>query len=127
MKYHTFLPQFHPQILALTKHSTIRAKRKVEVGERFALRHWTGKPYRSPMGWLGSAVCCGVYRIAIQHGAVLSEDGVYPVQNWRFAKMEGFSSYREFLDHFHKHHGPIFSGVLTIWDPASFVPGEWKA
>ncbi len=135
MKYYTFLQQFHAQIVSGTKHSTIRQKPKVNVGERFTLRYWTEKPYRSKMGTLGSAVCtCVVEEFSFN----LSSDGAFEIllntDDWisypwlsdldYVASIEGFDSASAMFSYFEKHHGLPFCGTLTSWDPKSFIPGE---
>ena len=72
MRYYTFRPRFHAKILAAKKYSTIRFKQKVKPGEVFSLRTWTGLPYRSPQGLLGTARCERVSPIIITHWSPLS-------------------------------------------------------
>jgi len=133
MKYYTFNPQFHAAVLARVKISTIRSHAKVKPGERFALRHWTGVPYRSKMDWLGSAVCTRVRPIRLESDWVLHIDldgerleleGLY-----RIAASEGFGSPmhmgRWFIDN-HKIDEKPLLGVLTEWDPSTFIAGEAK-
>jgi hypothetical protein len=140
MKYYTFLPRFHDAIRAGTKYSTIRGKEKVKPGERFALRNWTGTAYRSPMGFLGTAVCQRVCPIAVGehffrldslvdlfHSAYASKTqwSLDELEN-AFARMEGFPTWFDFLEHFADRGATDenpFKGVLTIWDPKSFVEG----
>lgn len=110
MKYYTFQPQFHDAIRNLVKTSTIRPKQKVRVGERFALRHWLGSPYRSKMGWLGTAVCVQVAPIVVQTlyssdvevtiaGTVLDHDDTVGL-----AHQEGFLGYVEMGQWFWENH-----------------------
>lgn len=120
MKYHTFLPEFHVAILSGVKHSTIRKSPKVKPGERFALRYWTGKAYRSPMGFLGTAMCTHVLDIVILPHSFLLPEAAPCI---RLGKMEGFESDDALFAHFKKHYSLPFYGVLTIWDPDSFMPG----
>ena len=131
MKYYTFKEQFHAAILGGVKVSTIRPKRKVEPGERFALRCWTGAPYRSKMGWLGSAVCTRVSVVQLSallnfyidvNGERLDYSG-----RTRLAEAEGFSNllgmWQWFIDQ-HKINEKPLVGVLTEWDPSTFIAGE---
>jgi hypothetical protein len=124
MKYYTFLPQFHEAILNGTKISTMRQKPKVKVGEKFALRYWTGKPYRSKQGTLGVAVCTGVYEVLID----LDPSGNPVVANMAadnagdmflhaesIATVEGFASAADMVEHFQKHRGLPFKGWATTW------------
>lgn len=122
MKYYTFQEQFHQPILNLDKFSTIRGKAKVEPGERFALRYWTGKPYNSKMGFLGTAVCTVVLPLKIYRCCIKIEK-YSPVKSPMYlAQMEGFKNSTAMFDWFAKNHGLPFTGVLTIWDRATFKP-----
>lgn len=128
MKYYTFLPQFHQAIRKCVKVSTIRGKAKVKTGERFALRFWTGRPYGSPMGWLGTAVCTDVLGIVIsrhQPGDWIRFEisGIELTYGARelLAADEGFADGEAMASHFLNHHTLPLSGVLTRWDPASFT------
>lgn len=136
MKYYTFLPEFHQAILNKTKASTIRLKPKVEPGERFALRFWSDKPYRSKMGFLGTALCSKVLGVSVGDGIVsLHERNPHrfigdpvkiissPVGLKNFSDMEGFSDPESMFSWFAENHGPIFFGILTVWDRQSFIPG----
>ena len=143
MKYYTFLPELHAPILARTKYSTIRERIKVMPGERFALRHWTGKPYRSKMGILGTALCRGICPVWVYSNKVMTgfiPETIFPGISSihpgimcesdefsdRFAKMEGFDSRADFFRHFVDYRRVTeeepFRGCLTIWDPNSFEP-----
>lgn len=137
MKYYTFLPRFHDAIRQGIKVSTIRQKTKVKVGERFALRFWTGRPYGSPMGILGTAVCTAVLPIHIPIGPdprdttgmlypifcvcrfVIDGKILGPDDREALAKDEGFTDAEDMGDHFHRFGKLPLSGVLTRWDPAS--------
>lgn len=111
MRYFTFQPQFHDAIRARTKVGTIRAKAKVVRGEPFALRYWTGAPYRSPMGILGTVVCECVLPIIIDNGTLPDIT----------AQKDGFADFDAMLAWFQKAHGLPFHGVLTRWHPDSLV------
>jgi hypothetical protein len=124
VNYYTFLPQFHAPILDGTKISTIRRKPKVKVGEVFALRFWTGKPYASPMGVLGYAKCSLVVDITIERdcfkGLCVFARRPPKGMNMFFdhsvlAREEGFSSPTDMFAHFEKHHGLPYRGCLTMW------------
>jgi hypothetical protein len=41
--------------------------------------------------------------------------------------MEGFQDSLEMWKHFENAYGLPFSGVLTIWDPESFIEGDPSA
>lgn len=113
MKYFTFQPRFHPAIIGSIKRSTIRPKQKVKVGERFALRFWTGSPYRSKMGLLGTAECCEVSRIIIGPGGIAVNDchaDAEPV-----ALQEGFRSANDMNAWFLANHGEVFVGWMHVW------------
>jgi len=116
MKYHTFLPQFHAGILAGTKTQTLRGSTRVSIGDRFALRHWTGRPYGSPMGHLGTAMAVGVGRVSLDEYGLLSGCTEDPEQ---FAKRDGFDSWAALVAHFGKRLP--FDGVAIRW--AGFVAG----
>jgi hypothetical protein len=126
MNYYTFLPQFHRAILDGTKTSTIRRKPKVKVGETFALRFWTGKPYASPMGVLGYAKCSLVIDITIERDC-FKDICVFTrrppkgmnmfLDHGILAHGEGFSCPTEMFAHFEKHHGLPYRGFLTRWVP----------
>jgi len=119
MKYFTFQPQFHAAIIAFTKRSTIRPKQKVKVGERFALRFWTGSPYRSKMGMLGTATCREVSRFIIGPNGMGINDCL--VQNESaLAEQEGFRSCTDMRAWFLANHGEVFTGWLHVWD--TFTP-----
>lgn len=147
MKYYIIDPQFHKPTLDRIKTSTIRGKAKVRVGERFALRFWTGRPYDSKMGTLGTAVCTEVSEIVLQAPVLREpEPGAFEkrthelLTTWSFlahingrqqttdgirdlALCEGFPSVRMmglwFKDH-HKIHQRPMSAILTRWNPATF-------
>ncbi len=124
MKYHTFLPRFHLGILERAKRTTIRGSTRVHAGERFALRHWTGKPYRSPMGFLGTATCDGVRKISVYRDGVLLEGipgiiGGHQSLN-EIARCDGFDCWEHMRIHFEKRL-PVH-GVLIAWGD-SFVEG----
>ena len=138
MKYFTFQPQFHAAVLACAKISTIRPKQKVKPGERFALRHWTGAPYRSKMGWLGTAVCTRVrsiliYRNITSHSPFprmcvdVDEKQLNPLGLLQLADQEGFVGRYEmerwFVDN-HKIDVTPLDAVITEWDPSTFIAGE---
>ncbi len=120
MKYHTFLPKFHDLIRQRSKQTTIRGRTLVKPGETFALRHWTGKAYRSPMGVLGTATCQSL------HSIVVCEDGIRTqrvgsLDDYRIADHEqialrdGFASWSAMRDHFIAAHGLPVVGVLITW------------
>ena len=114
MKYHTFLPKFHPLILARAKQTTIRGRTLVKPGETFALRHWTGKAYRSPMGVLGTATCQSVQPIEVGSDDVLL-DGFIVADLDQMAKRDGFASWAAMRDHFIAARGLPVVGVLITW------------
>jgi hypothetical protein len=120
VKYHTFLPQFHSLIIAGSKVTTIRGSTRVKQGERFALRYWTGKAYRSPMGFIGTATCEWVQRIQMgRHSIVLRTDTDPPGScGWdgdleKIARWDGFPSWSAMRDHFGRRLP--FEGVLIKW------------
>lgn len=121
MKYRTFQPQFHAPIRAGTKISTIRGKPWAQVGERVALRYWTGSAYRSPMGILGTAVVDLVapFEIDILDGVEVVVDGKSLDQEGfdALATQEGFPSSGEMGRWFYTTHKMPFRGTLTRWDP----------
>jgi hypothetical protein len=121
VKYFTFQPQFHQSILAGVKTSTIRPKQKIKPGERFALRFWTGKPYRSPMGFLGTAECLAVARFSIDPFGI-KLDGKYYNHEGRLAKQEGFESVAAMRQWFADNHGETFEGFIHSW--ANFAPAS---
>lgn len=116
MKYFTFLPQFHPLIIAETKRMTIRQRPKLNPGDRFALRYWTGKAYRSPMGTLGTATCRRVIRLHIATGGALHTPAGW---EWKIpddiARLDGFADGAAMLEHFLKAHGLPFDGWAHMW------------
>ena len=120
MKYHTFLPQFHPLILAGSKTTTIRGSTRVKPGERFALRNWTARPYGSPMGFLGTAQCTSVREAHVSFEGVQFGWGIWPDRD-AVARADGFADWIAMRDHFGKRLP--FSGVLIAWDPQTFVAG----
>ena len=117
MKYRTFQPQFHASIRAGIKASTIRGKAWAKVGERVALCYWTGVPYRSPMGILGTAVVTLVEDILIDEDGPAFPDGVTCATE--LAEQEGFCSWADMLAWFDKTYGLPYTGVLTRWEPAT--------
>lgn len=126
MRYYTFQPQFHQPIRDLIKISTIRPKEKVKVGERFALRYWIDKPYRSKMGILGTAVCVEVSPInidVVDHVEITIADELIDSDDASecFARQEGFIDLKDLLGWFHTSNGFPFNGILTRWDPATFI------
>lgn len=114
MKYHTFIPKFHDLIRQRSKQTTIRGRTLVKPGETFALRHWTGKAYRSPMGILGTAFCEYVHPIEIGSDGVLL-NGFIAVDPDTLARRDGFASWASMRDHFIAAHGLPFVGVLITW------------
>lgn len=125
MKYFTFLPQFHPLILAGSKRQTIRKSVKLEFCERFALRFWTGKAYRSPMGILGTAICVDVSGVRIESDRFTWFGNQYPAIPDDFAQADGFASGLDMLNHFKAAHGLPFDGFAHRWE--DFVPCPEKA
>ena len=146
MNFLTFKPQFHDSIRALVKTSTIRRSTKLKAGERFALRTWTGRPYGSKMGTLGTAVVIDVQHIELHARRTSVETfldrrtdellatyrfevriGGGPIlQNGQLetlATREGFHSMRQmelwFKNNHTIHRTPLI-GVLIRWDPATF-------
>lgn len=129
MKYHTFLPKFHDQILQRSKQTTIRGRTLVKPGEVFALRHWTGKAYRSPMGILGTATCQDVRSIVITEEGIMSAPlggltDYRPRDNEETAIRDGFASWSAMRDHFLDAHDLPFVGVLIIWGETFLADGE---
>jgi len=132
MKYFTFLPEFHNPIRQRVKRSTIRGKAKVTIGERFALRYWTARPYGSPMGFLGTAHCHGVWPIGIALDRFLVPCHcnhplwLIRMSNDAFAHMEGFADWAALRKHFIRKHRidqkPLEDVILTYWSEA-FVEG----
>lgn len=124
MNYFTFKPRFHYAIQGFTKQSTIRAKAKVKVGEVFACRYWTGRPYNSLMGTLGTAECLAVCHVDIATTGFLLRvlDGDKSLHDIHdpdvFAHMEGFNDWsdlqRWFINEHHILRKPL-TGVLTYW------------
>ncbi len=126
MKYHTFLPQFHPLIRARTKQTTIRGRTLVKPGEVFALRHWTAKAYRSPMGILGTATCQSVQPIRIawsDTGRPVHLDGVLLSieQADLVAVRDGFENGAALMRHFEKA-GKLYAEMRLITWGGSFQP-----
>lgn len=125
MNYHTFLPQFHPLILDGSKTTTIRGSTRVKPGERFALRHWTARPYGSPMGFLGTALCVDVHGVSLYPEACATTHGATgnitnrPHQLDAVARVDGFPSWTALVEHFGKRLP--FHGVRIVW--RDFVAG----
>jgi len=116
MKYHTFLPKFHPLILARAKQTTIRGRTLVKPGETFALRHWTGKAYRSPMGVLGTATCQSVQTISVyEEGYGIYIDSLPVADPDAVARRDGFACAAAMRDHFIATCGLPFTKVLITW------------
>lgn len=124
MKYFTFQPQFHQLIRDGVKRSTIRGKAKVKVGERFALRMWTGKPYRSKMGIIGTAIAVQVCPVSIHIGigmpmAFIVDGQVLTGERARsLAIQEGFHGAGDMAQWFYDAHrkGMPFKGIMTRWE-----------
>lgn len=123
MKYHTFLPKFHDQIRQRLKQTTIRGRTLVKPGEVFALRHWTGKAYRSPMGILGTATCLSVDRIEISTEDALV-GGYIMADLGGMARRDGFASWAEMRDYFLSARGLPFTGVLIAWGETFLADGD---
>lgn len=117
MKYRTFQPQFHPGILAGTKTSTIRGMPWCQVGDRVALRYWTGAAYRSKMGTLGTVIVRQVCPVTIETDKIWI-NGIEALP-FSISQQEGFASHTEMWAWFQKTHGLPYSGTLTRWDPAT--------
>lgn len=123
MNYYTFLPGFHTPIRQRVKRSTIRGKAKVRVGDQFALRYWTGRPYGSPMGFLGTATCLYVCEIKISPDGFhlhmhLGEACPVPLELDGFSRCEGFTDWahlRAWFTEKHRIDRKPLSGVLTYW------------
>lgn len=113
MKYFTFQTQFHAPIRSGVKQSTIRPSKKLLPGEQFALRYWMFKPYRGPMGFLGTATCWKVERVTITADA-MRVDG-HPVPEDALAIQEGFASAAEMRAWFTLNHGGSFTGWIHVW------------
>lgn len=114
MKYFTFQSQFHQPIIDGVKRSTIRPKQKIQAGERFALRYWMFKPYRGPMGILGTAMCGSVHKIVINQEHVWINGQLF-YEEERLAQQEGFASIRKMRNWFIENHGPSFDGFIHSW------------
>jgi hypothetical protein len=123
MKYRTFVGQFHPRIRTGLKVSTIRSKAWCEQGERVALRYWTGRPYRSPMAILGTAVVVHVSDVLIDRdGAYMRNVNTKELQRYpsdMLAMQEGFGSWVAMRYWFDVTYGLPYTGVLTRWDPST--------
>lgn len=113
MKYFTFQQQFHAPILACVKRSTIRPSKKLHAGERFALRYWMFKPYRGPMGILGTATCCQVGKFIIGPNGMGIND--CHVDEEPLALQEGFRSANDMRAWFLANHGEVFEGWIHVW------------
>jgi hypothetical protein len=123
VRYKTFLPRFHHLIRAKIKDTTIRERAGLIVGERFALRYWTGKAYRSPMGWLGTAHCLCIVPIRLFDGDVVTVDGTSISQAHlldNLAIRDGFRDWSEMREHFADRLP--FVGEHTAW--TDFRPGK---
>lgn len=121
MKYFTFLPRFHPQILAGIKCMTIRRQGKVQIGERFALRFWTGKPYRSRMGILGTATCTRRHTVVIDEGLFTWDNRqLFVIPDW-IAEADGFATGSDMFDHF-RAAGLPFTGIVHQWGHFEAAP-----
>jgi hypothetical protein len=119
MRYVTFQAPFHAPIRAGIKRSTIRPNQRFNPGERFALRYWTGLPYRSGMGWLGTAHCVLVAPCLVTAGAVVIDGQAVDVH--ALARQEGFASDAALHAWFAANHGPQFTGWIHVW--RDFAPG----
>jgi hypothetical protein len=130
VKYYTFLPRFHGLILDGSKCSTIREKPKAKVGERFALRFWTGRPYGSPMGFLGTAICQKVQPIRIAYsdsGRPIHLDGwlLKPDDANAVAVRDGFENGEALMRYFEAAKKFHVEMVLTTW--TDFIPHKATA
>lgn len=139
MKYFTCQTRFHQPIRDSIKQSTIRKKQKVRVGEMFALRYWTGAPYRSKMGTLGIAKCLEISNIRITADVIklLCVQRLFPDGNVltsfdselmpldRLVAIEGFRDWPDmsawFVANHHTDSKPL-DAVLTYWGE-TFQPG----
>lgn len=125
MKYHTFLPRFHPLILSGQKTTTFRGSTRVRDGEDFAARCWTARPYGSPMGWLGVCRSASVLPAAIRPNSLslaaetITSAAILDV----LARLDGFADWSEMIAHFGERLP--FKGVRIAW--ARFIPGKPEA
>jgi hypothetical protein len=127
MKYLTFLPQFHSLITDGSKRMTIRQTIRLELGERFALRFWTGKAYRSPMGFLGYATCLHVVGITVDDGLFTYGGNQHLVIPDEIAKADGFSCGSDMFDHFKEAYGLPFNGFAHRWHQFAAIPPNPEA
>lgn len=114
MRYFTFQKQFHQPIIDLSKRSTIRPKKKLQPGERFALRYWMFKPYRGPMGILGTARCISVCKFDLDPNSIWINGDKLEWESM-LANQEGFRSIVQMREWFSANHGPSFSGFIHTW------------
>lgn len=133
MNYLTFQSQFHALVLSGAKVTTIRGSSKVKPGERFALRYWTGRPYGSKQGTLGTATCLDVEPIEIHCSLdiiskrtslkIIGDLGeCTPGETEAIARSDGFESAASMLQWFTDHHELPLRGKLITWADFKAAP-----
>lgn len=117
-------PRFEPAILARTKCSTIRRRRKRTPAKLdiIQLRAWTGTPYRSRQRIIGEAVVQDATPIRLTphrvHGVPKVPRRLGSTANF-IARRDGFKDYAEMWAWFKQTYGDnlrSFDGELVSWD-----------
>jgi hypothetical protein len=114
--------RFAPIIMAGTKLSTIRGKRKrkIEIRDVLDLRQWSGLPYRSKQLKLRLVTVARVRPITVDttgHTLEVRLDG----RSIRGAALDllvlrdGFPHFVHFAQFFTETHGEVFHGSLIEW------------
>ena len=113
--------RFAPKVESGEKRNTIRPRRKREIKPGDTLYHYTGMRTKRCRK-LRTAVCLSVTKTTIASDHVskyaLKEFGLFiwvPAQLKRFAREDGFDSWKEMRDWFDKKYGLPFEGVLITW------------
>lgn len=126
-RQHVFLfrPRFIGPIQTGTKRQTIRGprKRRVMAGDRFSLRHWEDKAYRSPQIKIASATALLplVVELTPSRVRVAGRNWMHQVQELDgFAVSDGFRDWDDMREFWRETHGGSrfrFLGTLYPWLP----------
>ena len=109
-----FRREFVPLILDGTKGLTIRKKARLKPGERFAMRYWSGAPYRSKQVEFATATAWIVEPIKISMLRIESPRG--ELSRRFIARKDGFKGWAAMRSFFNQTHGLPFEGWMHNWE-----------
>ena len=111
-----FKKDFRPSIEDGDKCSTIRVKKRCNVGDKMQL--FTGQRTKNCEKF-AEVECTGVAKISISDEcpwAITEQEGVV-LYKTRLHEQEGFINAKEFIEFFKNHYGLPFEGYIHAWKP----------